>query len=119
MLLRQCSIWSLTVEDSSGETKRLLTLEVRSKDRLIVQARGPNNREPDNHERLNWIASNRLRTASRMAFCWVPSDTAFEITIVSASTRKRTRLDSVTFLTVGIASRRSESRMRVSRTICR
>jgi hypothetical protein len=48
----QRSIWSLTVEDASGGSKRLLTLEVRSKDRLIVQAKGCNNREPDNHERF-------------------------------------------------------------------
>jgi hypothetical protein len=31
--------------------KRLLTLEVRSKDRMIVQARGLDNRESDSHER--------------------------------------------------------------------
>ncbi len=47
----QCSIWSMTVEDISGHITRLLTLEVRSKDRMIVQAKGAENREPDYLER--------------------------------------------------------------------
>jgi hypothetical protein len=47
----QASIWSLTVEDGSGEADRLLTLQVSLPDRLIVQARGPNNREPDDQQR--------------------------------------------------------------------
>jgi hypothetical protein len=38
--------WSLTVEDSAGRVERLLTLEVRSWRREIVQARGRVNRMP-------------------------------------------------------------------------
>ncbi len=38
------SIWSLTVEDASGQADRLLTLEVRNRNREIVQARGRCNR---------------------------------------------------------------------------
>jgi hypothetical protein len=49
---RQCSIWSLTVEDSSGTVTRLLTLEVRISDRQLIQAKGPDNREPDDLERF-------------------------------------------------------------------
>jgi hypothetical protein len=37
------SIWSMTVEDWSGQVTRLLTLEARNASRLIVQARGPCN----------------------------------------------------------------------------
>ena len=40
------SIWSLSVEDASGQVERLLTLEVRNADRTIVQARGKLNRLP-------------------------------------------------------------------------
>jgi hypothetical protein len=40
----QGSIWSLTVEDASGRINRLLTVEVRSWGRQIVQARGRFNR---------------------------------------------------------------------------
>ncbi len=47
----QCSIWSLTVEDVSGGVKRLLTLEVRAQDRLIVQVRKLHNHEPNKQER--------------------------------------------------------------------
>ena len=36
----QSSIWSMTVEDASGRVERLLTLEVRNGERMIVQARG-------------------------------------------------------------------------------
>jgi hypothetical protein len=42
----QSSIWSLTVEDATGRVERLLTLEVRSGQRMIVQARGKANRQP-------------------------------------------------------------------------
>lgn len=42
----QSSIWSLTVEDASGLVERLLTLEVRNAQRLVVQARGKSNDPP-------------------------------------------------------------------------
>lgn len=46
----QSSIWSLTAEDAAGRVERLLTLEVRSPERMIVQARGLANRPPTPEE---------------------------------------------------------------------
>jgi hypothetical protein len=40
----QSSIWSLTVEDASGRVERLLTIEVRTWGKEIVQVRGKSNR---------------------------------------------------------------------------
>ncbi len=44
------SIWSLTVEDAAGQVERLLTLEVRSESRILVQAKGHCNRPPTTDE---------------------------------------------------------------------
>jgi hypothetical protein len=44
------SIWSMTVEDVAGRVDRLLALEVRNGERLIVQARGEANRTPTPEE---------------------------------------------------------------------
>lgn len=49
--LGQSSIWSLTVEDASSRVERLLTLEVRNRERRIVQARGKLNRPASTEER--------------------------------------------------------------------
>lgn len=46
----QFSIWSLTVEDSSGRIERLLTLQVQNSTGEIVQARGNLNRMPREDE---------------------------------------------------------------------
>ena len=46
----QSSIWSLTVEDASGRVERRLTLEVRSGQWIIVQARGKSNLPPSAEE---------------------------------------------------------------------
>jgi hypothetical protein len=46
----QSSIWSLTMEDTLGRVERLLTLEVRNGQRMIVQARGEANRPPTSEE---------------------------------------------------------------------
>jgi hypothetical protein len=40
------SIWSLTVEDASGRVERLLTLQINTSNRLIVQASGKSNLPP-------------------------------------------------------------------------
>ena len=42
---KKCSIWSLTVENSSGDVRRLQTVEV-NRHRVIVQSRGKRNDLP-------------------------------------------------------------------------
>lgn len=62
---RECSIWTLTLEDDTGHW-RSLTVEVRASGRSIVQARGRFNRLPTPRETLvldAWAARNRLQVA--------------------------------------------------------
>lgn len=46
-----CSIWSLIYKKEDSEFSHL-TIEVRSRDKCIVQARGPCNRRPTDKERM-------------------------------------------------------------------
>jgi hypothetical protein len=60
---RECSIWTLTLEDDTGHWRRL-TIEVRPALRQIVQARGRFNRMPEPHDRRaldEWAARNNLQ----------------------------------------------------------
>jgi PcfJ-like protein len=60
---RECSIWTLTLEDDTGHWRRL-TIEVRPALRQIVQARGRFNRMPDAHDRRaldEWAVRNDLQ----------------------------------------------------------
>ena len=60
---RECSIWTLTLEDDTGHWRRL-TVEVRPPLRQIVQARGRFNRMPKAHDRRaldEWAVRNDLQ----------------------------------------------------------
>ena len=72
------SIWSMTVEDSSGQVTRLLTLEVSNAERLVVQARGEANRPPTSEElRILSLWSESGGPALSRWFCAEPRPIAF------------------------------------------
>jgi hypothetical protein len=62
---RECSIWSMTYEDGTGPTGRwaMLTIEVRTESRRVVQARGRFNRAATSAEHVvlvRWAGLNGL-----------------------------------------------------------
>jgi hypothetical protein len=64
---RECAIWTLTLEDGTGHWRRL-TIELRTKQRQIVQARGRFNRMPepiDTRALDEWAVRNRLEVCLR------------------------------------------------------
>lgn len=61
----ECSIWSMTREDNSGNW-HALTIEVRNSTKLVVQARGMMNRQPTGPESnvlAQWAEQNGLKVA--------------------------------------------------------
>jgi hypothetical protein len=64
---RECAIWTLTLEDGTGHWRRL-TIELRTKQRQIVQARGRFNRMPEPIDKRaldEWAVRNRLEVCLR------------------------------------------------------